>query len=485
MASSQIKPADLPPGSVIEGFRIEQRLHRGGMATVWAVCRVDAGAQDMPLVMKVPHTRHGEDPTAVVGYEVERLILPLLQGIHVPRYVASGDFLRQPFIVMERIAGSSLKPRLGQAPLPLTEVADIGARVATALEDLHRQQLVHLDVKPSNIMIRSGGEVVMIDFGLSRHAQRPDLLDEQFRLPLGTGPYMSPEQVQFVRDDPRSDLFALGVMLYHLATGKRPFGAPETVRGLRRRLFTPPTPPRMLRADLPPWLQEIILRCLEVDPKLRHSSAAELAFDLSHGDQVVLTARSERLDSGGRWKSMRRWAARLGNEPAPPLATAQPDRPGPVLLVAVDAAAASQALLEALRRTVQRMLHAEPDARLACIAVMREHGLAGESASDPQHRSHHVALRVKLEQWVHPLGGTLDLQHMARTGRLTFHVLEAQHPAAAIVEHARRNAVDHIVMGARSSGSLRRYLGSVSAQVVAQADCSVTVVRAAPDPARV
>jgi nucleotide-binding universal stress UspA family protein len=295
---------------------------------------------------------------------------------------------------------------------------------------------------------------------------------------------MSPEQVQFVRDDPRSDLFALGVMLYHLATGKRPFGAPETVRGLRRRLFTPPTPPRSLRPDMPPWLQEVILRCLEVDPARRHPSAAELAFDLSHADQVLLTARAERLDSGGGWKSVRRWAARLSSEPVAPCAAAQPKRRGPVLLVAVDVAAASAPLLEALRRAVQRMLHAEPQARLACMTVMREHSLSGQGPADAQDRSGHAALRVKLEQWAHPLGGTLDLQHMAHQGRLTFHVLEAQHPAAAIVEHASRNAVDHIVMGARSSGSLRRYLGSVSAQVVAEADCSVTVVRAEPDSER-
>uniref|UniRef100_UPI003F684081 protein kinase domain-containing protein n=3 Tax=Pseudomonadota TaxID=1224 RepID=UPI003F684081 len=76
---------------------------------------------------------------------------------------------------------------------------------------------------------------------------------------MGTGPYMSPEQVQFVRNDPRSDLFALGVMLYHLATGERPFGQPSSVRGLRRRLYVDPVPPRAIRPELPPWLQEIIL----------------------------------------------------------------------------------------------------------------------------------------------------------------------------------------------------------------------------------
>jgi serine/threonine protein kinase len=111
-------------------------------------------------------------------------------------------------------------------------------------------------------------------YGLSRHDRLPDLLDEQLRLPIGTGPYMSPEQLRFVRNDPRSDLFALGVMLYHFSTGERPFGAPTNVRGLRRRLYTEPVPMRSLRPDCPPWLQEIVLMCLEVQPERRWQSAA-------------------------------------------------------------------------------------------------------------------------------------------------------------------------------------------------------------------
>ena len=123
---------------------------------------------------------------------------------------------------MERIDGASLRSRFDDAPLPIAEVARIGAKVATALHDLHRQHVVHLDVKPSNIMFRAavdgrGGEAVLIDFGLSRHDRLPDLLEEEFELPMGTAPYMSPEQVQFVRNDPRSDLFSPGILLYHVA----------------------------------------------------------------------------------------------------------------------------------------------------------------------------------------------------------------------------------------------------------------------------
>jgi eukaryotic-like serine/threonine-protein kinase len=100
-------------------------------------------------------------------------------------------------------------------------VAEIGVKVATALDDLHRQHVVHLDIKPSNIIFRASGETVLLDYGLSHHDQLPDLVQEEFRLPFGTAPYMSPEQLRGVRNDPRSDIFALGVLLYFFSTGVR------------------------------------------------------------------------------------------------------------------------------------------------------------------------------------------------------------------------------------------------------------------------
>ena len=104
-------------------------------------------------------------------------------------------------------------------------------KIATALADLHRQNVIHHDIKPSSIMFRESGEAVLIDYGLSHHNHLPDLLQEEFRLPYGTAPYMAPERLIGVRDDPRSDLFSLGVLLYFFTTGERPFGESETLRG--------------------------------------------------------------------------------------------------------------------------------------------------------------------------------------------------------------------------------------------------------------
>ena len=476
-AGGQNAPSLLTTGMVIDRFRLEEKLHVGGMAHLWRVSEINhSGDSRLPLIMKVPRIKGGEDPATIVGFEVEQMIMPMLSGPHVPRFIAKGDFTRQPFIVMEAIEGVSLRARLDEAPLALDEVIEIGSRVATALHDLHRQHLVHLDIKPSNILFRPDGCAVLVDFGLSRHDHLPDLLDEEFTLPMGTGPYMSPEQVQFVRNDPRSDLFALGVMLYHFSTGERPFGQPDSVRGLRRRLYIDPVPPRTLRRDCPPWLQEVILKCLEVQPERRYQTAGQLAADLQAPGQIVLTRRAEKLQKNGLIKTFKRWFFALGAEPGhdrTPLAE-RLDR-SPIVLAAVDIDHATTELLQQLRETVRRIVLTEPGARLACVSVMKIARIGPDDLVDELGRSRHVKQLVALKHWARPISKSLDLDE----GRLTFHVLEAPDVANALVEFAQRNQVDHLVMGARGASTLRRLLGTVSSQVVAQSGCTVTVVRAA------
>jgi serine/threonine protein kinase len=153
-------PRRLEPGQEVDGFRLEERMHQGGMAVLW---RVTHPAQRLPLVMKVP--LNGEGPGPIVGFEVEQMILPRLLGPHVPRFVAAADFSEQPYIVMERLPGESLLPFVENAPLQPAHVAEIGAKVAAALHDLHRQHVIHFDLKPSNVMTRESGEAVLIDYG--------------------------------------------------------------------------------------------------------------------------------------------------------------------------------------------------------------------------------------------------------------------------------------------------------------------------------
>ena len=455
----------LEPGTVIDGFRLEELLHRGGMSELWRVTRA---GDDLPMLMKVPLIKEGSDPAAVVGFEMEQMIMPRLSGPHVPRFIAAGDFSVQPYIVMERVAGQSLLPRLRDLPLSYEDVAVLGAKIATAISALHRQNVVHLDIKPSNIMLRPDGEAVLLDYGLSHHAQLPDLMQEEFRVPFGTAPYMTPEQLRSDRTDPRSDEFALGVLLYFFSTGVRPFGEGETLRAMRKRLWRDPEPPRKLRPDYPPWLQEIVLRCLEIEPSWRYPTAAQLAFDLGHPDQVKLTQRSERLRRDPfRIVMRRRFNTDLKHAPRKADLTAHLAS-APIVAAAVDLAAADS-LNEALRITTRRILATLPAARLACLNINKVHRLALDTTLDASGHSKQIDRLVALRAWAEPL--KLD------GARLTVHVLEAGDPADAIVEFARANRVDHLLIGARDPSFTRSLLGSVSAKVAAEAGCSVTIVR--------
>ena len=459
----------LSPGTAIDGFELQEHLGTGGMAQLWAVARE---GDPTPLVMKIPLLIDSDDPLPIVCFETEQMIMPHLSGAHVPRFVATGPLEPMPYIVMERIPGESLKKHLDAVPLPWPDVVAIGAKVAHALHDLHRQHVIHLDVKPSNVMIRASGEAVLIDYGFARHERLPDLLAEEFREPFGTTPYMAPEQVLQDRADPRSDLFALGVMLYFFVTGERPFGNPRGDQ-IRRRLWRVPVPPRALRPDCPPWLQEIILRCLEIDPQDRYATAALLALDLENPDRVKLTERAERLERDGGMKTFRRWLkARKAQPLETPNIAGQLSR-APIVLAAIDLSPGSEDLADALRLMIGRILSIEGEARIACVNVLKTSRIAVDILEDEEGRSLHVQRLVQLRHW----GASLDIP----SERISYSVLEAPDPAAALVDYARRNNVDHIVIGARASSALRRYLGSVSSQVVAEAPCSVTVVRTAKD----
>ncbi len=459
----------LTPGMTLGGFTLVEPLHEGGMATLW---RVTHPERAMPMLMKLPRIDYGEGINQLVGFEVERMLLPALTGPHVPRFVAAGEDDDQPWLVMEHVAGDSLRPLLDGAPLDADRVAELGAMAAVALDDLHRQHVVHLDIKPSNLLLHRDAEgnerIVLIDFGLSRHAQLPDLLAEQFHMPMGTAPYIAPEQVLGVRSDPRSDLFALGVTLYHLATAQRPFGFPGSRRGLKRRLYQDPVPPRALVPAIPRWLQEIILHCLEVDPDARHRTAAQLAFDLRHPEQVELTGRAERSHASGRFETTKRWWKSIGME-ASDLVEKAESAHAPLVMAAIDLKHGDLALNQSLKDTVQRIVATAPGARLACVTVMKTARIGMDSNLDAEGRNRHVKRLVGLRDWARGL----DLPDH----RITFHVLESSDVADAIIDYARSNAIDHLLMGARGVTGVRRILGSVSARVVAEAGCTTTVVR--------
>lgn len=401
----------------------------------------------------------------IVGYEIEEMVLKRLSGPHLPRFVASGDLSKVPYIAMEFVAGESVAGRLAGAPLHHDEVARIGRQIAAALVSIHAQKVAHLDLKPENVILHARG-AVLLDFGLAHHAELPDLLTEDSNVLKGSAAYMAPEQLLGIRSDPASDIFALGAILYQLATGMEPFGRPTTRAGMRRRLYHAAPEPRSVNPKVPRWLEAVISRCMEVDRGRRYASAGQVLFDLTHPDQVPV--RSIRRSAPG-WLE---WISGLFRRPDDMslIGRPEPAATGPsIVLAAVDLARGSDPIAEAVLAEAARLLAARPTSRLACISVLRSETGALPEVADEQGHSLFVERLVALKHWARPL--------MLSEERISFHVVEAASPADAILAFCEHNDVGQIVIGARGSSALRRHLGSVSAKVAGEAPCSVSVVR--------
>lgn len=459
-----MKRTKLEAGEELDGFEVTGLLHSGSMAHIYTV-RYAQGATDpgFPMVMKLPRMSAHDGPETIVGFETEHRLLPLLSGPHVPRFVAAGDLSTKPYLVIEQVIGRTGQAVLDATPrLPIDDVVAIGAALARACHSLHKQNVVHQDLKPANFLLRENGSVVLLDFGLSHHADLPDLLAEETRKPIGTHAYMAPEQVLGIRGDSRSDLFAVGVMLYEMLTGELPFGDPQTAGGLRQRLWMDPTPPRKLRPEIPDWLQEVVLRLLEPQAEHRYPSAKHLAFDLENPTQITVTARGQRL-TGTPWhQHLRRWLRAAGLQYHPSSMPSRQIDEVPIVMVAVPNRDVTDATLYMLRQATARSLGVRPGARLACVTVT---SVSEADDSDIQRR-----LLEYLRRWAEPL----DLsQHQC-----SFHALGSGDVASEIVRYAKRNTVSIIVMGAATHGlALQPLVPTIPVKVAMLAPCTVMLVK--------
>ena len=463
----------LEPGAQLDGFTIEECIHSGGMAHIYRV-RYTEGASDpgFPIAMKIPRMTAGDGAENIVSFEVEHQIMQVLVGAHVPRFVAAGDLENVPYLVMEYVHGKTLQQWLDAPERPdVDEMARLGAAVALGVHSLHQQNTVHLDLKPANVLIRDDGSAVLLDFGLSCNALYPDLLAEQLRKAVGSPAWIAPEQVVGVRGDPRSDIFAIGVMLYQLATGELPFGAPQTEGGIRQRLWMDPPPPRKLQPQLPEWFQEVVLRCLEPEAAQRYPSAAHLAFDLRHPEQITVTERGRKIEGTKFGTHFKRWLKAAGMHYQPsPLPTQQIEEV-PIVMVAIPHHDVTDATLYSLRQAVARTLGTRPGARLACVSVISP-GLTNASSDATSETSVHRKYLSALRQWAQPL----DL-----SGHQTsYHVLESGDVAQALVNYAVGNQVSLIVMGAATHGlKTQRFLATVPIKVAIDAPCTIILVKQA------
>jgi eukaryotic-like serine/threonine-protein kinase len=274
-------------GECIDGrYEICGLLGEGGMAEVYRAVDKTTGRD---VVLKVPHVAIAGDMAAFNRYRREIEIANGLDHPGLQRLLSTPD---ARYMVLEYVDGQALRKYLAaRAPLPVEEVLRIAVGLAETLQYVHQQGIVHRDLKPDNMLIGPDGRVTLTDFGIAlRYASRRITFNHLSNA-VGTPDYMAPEQVRGERGDARTDVYAMGVLLFELLTGVVPYPTDDALEAMRRKVQTEPPLVRRLRPDVPPALEAVIYRALRRRPEERHASMAALAHDLQHLDQVVVPAK--------------------------------------------------------------------------------------------------------------------------------------------------------------------------------------------------
>ena len=267
-------------------YPILRLIARGGMAEVYLAQHPDL---DRPVAIKVIHPQLS-DAGFKERFHHEAKLIASLRHPNIVQVFDLDVFNDQPFMVMEYLEGGTLKERFNPIrargeSMPLDEIAHLLERIASALDYAHGKGIVHRDIKPTNILFTAQGEPVISDFGVAKILSQAASVGAPEHL-VGTPAYMSPEQVEGKAVDARSDIYALGAVLYELAAGRPPFQSDSPQELLNQQIHVMPPPPREFNPRLPERMEAIILKALAKNPADRFASAGELsrAFDATVRD---------------------------------------------------------------------------------------------------------------------------------------------------------------------------------------------------------
>jgi len=281
-------PIDLTVGEMFAGrYRIEQIIGRGGMGVVYKA--TDTQLDEIVAIKTLPGGMMQRSAEDLERFKREIRLARKITHRNVLRTYDYGEADGMYFISMEFVRGYTLSELLSEADK--RQVAPrlamgIARQICRGLEVAHEQGIIHRDIKPQNVLIDHRGEVKIMDFGIARLTEGPEAMT-QAGLIVGTPHYMSPEQVQGKQLDPRSDVYALGIVLYEMLAGRRPFESTSLTGVLAAHITETPKPAIEVRPEIGREINAIIMKCLSKDPKQRYENAGELLHDL---DQVQVAA---------------------------------------------------------------------------------------------------------------------------------------------------------------------------------------------------
>ncbi|HXK03307.1 MAG TPA: tetratricopeptide repeat protein [Verrucomicrobiae bacterium] len=268
----------LQPGTPFGRYRIEALLGEGGMGAVYRAHDAELGRT---VALKLVRPEFATRPETMKRFKQELLLASKVSHKNILRIHDLGDLDGVKFITMALVEGSDLAALIERSGrLPVDRGVRFAKQLCAALEAAHAEGVVHRDLKPQNILIDSTDTAYVSDFGLAKSLEPEATVMTRTGQILGTPHYMSPEQVEAADVDHRSDLYSLGIIMYEMFTGKMPFPGESMMQLLYQRVNTPPTDPRQSRPDLPEYLANIILKCLERDSAKRYQNAREVLADL-------------------------------------------------------------------------------------------------------------------------------------------------------------------------------------------------------------
>lgn len=270
-------------GETLDHYLLEAEVARSGMSTLYRATDLRNGRT---VAVKVPHPEMESDPILIERFRREEQIG---QEIDHPGVVKTydGEERSRRYMVIEWVDGRLLRDLLNaEQKLPIDRAVALTTSICDALDNLHKHGVVHRDLKPENIMVCEGDRIKIIDFGIALKEDARRITQTSLTPALGTPDYISPEQVKGQRGDQRSDIYALGAMLYEMLTGQPPFTGHNPLVVLNERVVSDPKPARELNPAISAQLQEILSRALERDPRHRYSTAADMVWELEHQELV-------------------------------------------------------------------------------------------------------------------------------------------------------------------------------------------------------